>query len=128
MHELLAPVFLAVDFDSIADDESEALESDTKEFCSRTWIAADSWALFRIVMSGVSTWYEWREPQPTALPPHLETQFRHGPADNQGDLRPYVAPIVLTCQRLQSDMVKSVDPVLWQSMQKAGIEPQIYGM
>ncbi|KLO18816.1 hypothetical protein SCHPADRAFT_844411 [Schizopora paradoxa] len=128
MHELLAPVFLAVDYDSITDNEDERIESDMKEFCSRTWIAADSWALFKIIMAGVSTWYEWREPQPTALPPHLEAQYRHGPTDNQGDLRPYVAPIVLTCQQLQSQMLKSVDPVLWQAMQKAGIEPQIYGI
>jgi len=128
MHELLAPVFLAVDFDSIADDETEIPNNVSKEFCSRTWIAADSWALFRTIMAGVSTWYEWREPQRAALPPHLEAQYRHGPADTQGDLRPYVAPIVMASQRLQSEMLKAIDPILWQAMQKAGIEPQIYGI
>lgn len=126
MHELLAPIFYALDYDSLGPEQVSDTEITT--FCSRTWLAADAWALFSIVMEGVSSWYEWREPIPPPLPSGLKSQFRHGPPEGQVELKPYVAPIVLTCQTLQAEMLRSSDPDLWQGMQKVGIEPQIYGM
>lgn len=126
MHELLAPIFFALDFDSLTPDQ--ALDTEITTFCSRTWLAADAWALFGVVMEGVNTWYEWREPSPPPLPPSLKAQYRHAAPEGQVELKPYVAPIVLACQTLQAQMLKSTDPALWQGMQKAGIEPQIYGM
>ena len=126
MHELLAPIYLAVDLDSIQDDAEVDIE--IKQYCSRNWVAADAWALFTVVMEGVSAWYEWREPTLPPLPSPLRNQFRHGPSDESSVLKPYVAPIVIACQRLQAEYLKSTDPILWQGMQKAGIEPQIYGM
>lgn len=126
MHELLAPIFFALDYDSL--DPRETSDVEMTSFCSRIWIAADAWALFGAVMDGVSTWYEWREPSPPPLPPSLKTQFRHGAPEGQVEIKPYIAPIVLTCQTLQAQMLKITDPDLWKGMQKAGIEPQIYGM
>ncbi|CCM05040.1 uncharacterized protein FIBRA_07242 [Fibroporia radiculosa] len=125
MHELLAPLFYAVDYDSI-DDATELGDSTVKEFCSRSWLAADAWALFGTVMAGVSKWYEWQDTEPvvntTALASHVHLSV---PSDGA---RPYVAPIVQACNRIQSTYLKSVDPELWKSMQSAGIEPQIYGI
>ncbi|TDL27618.1 RabGAP/TBC [Rickenella mellea] len=126
MHELLAPILYALDYDALSD-EADA-PSDLKEFCSHAWIAADAWALFRIFMQSVGVWYEWREPIPPSLPPHLKSQYRHGAPDGPVEIKPYVAPIVQACQRLQSDMLKPADPMLWRAMQNAGIEPQIYGI
>lgn len=126
MHELLAPLFHAVDYDSLPDNDQT--DPDVTEFCSRSWVAADAWALFGVVMQGVSSWYEWREPAPPPIPAALQNQYRHGPPEGQLELKPYVAPIVLSCQRLQAQMLKATDPALWQGMQKAGVEPQIYGM
>ncbi|KAI5119084.1 hypothetical protein M0805_004857 [Coniferiporia weirii] len=126
MHELLAPLLYALDYDSLPPDGH--LDPDLEEFCSRTWVAADAWALFSVVMNGVNAWYEWREPTPLSLPSPLKAQFHHGAPEGQVEIKPYVAPIVLACQRLQAEMLKATDPILWQGMQKAGIEPQIYGI
>ncbi|KAI6045432.1 rab-GTPase-TBC domain-containing protein [Pisolithus marmoratus] len=117
MHELLAPLFYAIDFDSVPEAH-EVFETDPLfgEFCSRAWVAADSWALFSAVMQKVSQWYEWREPAP---PPTAR-----GPVN----LKPYVPPIVEACNRIQGNLLKSVDPTLYEAMQSAGIEPQIYGL
>lgn len=126
MHELLAPILYAVDFDSL----TKTRDPDLAEFCSRTWVAADSYALFLAVMRGVGRWYEWREnigpPESTKSP--LSTHVQFNVPNGQVDLKPYVSPIVEACNRLQSSFLKSVDPDLWRRVQAAGIEPQIYGM
>ncbi|PCH38432.1 RabGAP/TBC [Wolfiporia cocos MD-104 SS10] len=126
MHELLAPLYYAIDYDSI--DEASAPREDpaVKEFCARAWVAADAWALFSAVMRGVGRWYEWQETRSaverTPLPSHVQLS-----ASGAG-VKPYVAPIVGACNRIQSTYLKMVDPELWKSMQSAGIEPQIYGI
>ena len=146
MHELLASLYYATDFDSIStppsDDSPFAALSPVHEFCLRAWVAADAWALFSSVMRGVGRWYEWREAQhntdvdattPTSSintarnPLASHFQLNVASADGPG-LQPYVAPIVQTCNRIQSVMLKSVDPQLWKSLQGSGIEPQMYGM
>ncbi|OAX37042.1 RabGAP/TBC [Rhizopogon vinicolor AM-OR11-026] len=122
MHELLAPVYYAVDYDSTADDATSSSSSSDepvfREICSREWIAADSWTLFCAIMNEVSKWYEWREP------PSSETSSARG----QVNLKPYVLPITVACNNMQNSLLKSVDPVLHGAMQSAGIEPQFYGL
>ncbi|KAG0705875.1 rab-GTPase-TBC domain-containing protein [Suillus ampliporus] len=119
MHELLAPVYYAVDYDSTADDTtSSSDESVFREICSRAWIAADSWALFCAIMDDISGWYEWREPSP------VETSSTRG----QVNFKPYVSPIITACNHIQSNLLKSVDPILHGALQSSGIEPQIYGL
>ncbi|KAF8136682.1 RabGAP TBC [Boletus edulis] len=94
MHELLAPLYYAID----------PLFS---ELCSRSWVAADSWALFS---SGGN------RPSPPSV--------SRGPIN----LKPYVSPIIQTCNNIQGTLLKSVDPVLHDAMQSAGVEPQLYGL
>lgn len=120
MHELLAPILYAVDYDSRQDGELD--DPTLAEYCSRAWVAADSYALFLAVMNGVGRWYEWREGTKSSLSTHGQAR------DGRVDLKQYVAPIVEACNRLQSRYLKSVDPDLWRCMETAGIEPQIYGM
>jgi len=108
---------LAIDFDSIAESESPRQDPMFSELCSRSWVAADSWALFSSLMRNISHWYEWREP---TSPP----SFSRGPIN----LQPYVSPIIQTCSNIQGTLLKSVDPVLHDAMQSAGVEPQIYGL
>lgn len=129
MHELLAPLYYAVDCDSISEDDSTLEDHPLREICSRAWVAADAWALFTSVMRGVGRWYEWREAKEasvgkTPLPSHVQLPASTGDTG----IKPYVAPIVEACNRLQSVLLKSVDPQLWKSLQGSGIEPQIYGM
>jgi hypothetical protein len=54
MHELLAMLYFAVDFDSVAAGSSVAAPLD--ELCAQTWVAGDAWALFVHVMNGVGRW------------------------------------------------------------------------
>lgn len=116
MHELLAPVYYAVDYDSTADDATSSLdESVFRDICSRTWIAADSWALFCAIMNDISKWYEWREPSTSS-------------ARGQVNFKPYMSPITLACNHIQNSLLKSVDPILHGVLQGSGIEPQIYGL
>ena len=128
MHELLAPLYYAVDYDSIPEDSRT--DPALKEFCSRSWVAADAWSLFSAVMKGASRWYEWQEKktpavaEPTPLPSHVQVNM----AIRDSQMKPYIAPIVEAANRVQSMLLKGVDPELWKALQTAGIEPQIYGM
>lgn len=125
MHELLAPLYYALDYDSIPEEFD--IDPLLKEFCARHWVAADAWMLFDVVMKGAGRWYEWQEGKsqtdPSPFPSHVQLNVS---ADTR--LKPYIAPIVEACNRVQSVLLKGVDPELWKAMQTAGIEPQIYGM
>lgn len=86
MHELLATIFLVLDYDSLDKWTSSVQDSDILEMCDRIWVAADAWSLFSIMMEALNSWYEWREPEISRL--------------NSADdgLRPYGAPIVTVRQ------------------------------
>lgn len=56
MHELLATLYYAVDYDSIGRKDDLRVEPGMAEFCSRIWVAGDAWALFVQVMNGVGQW------------------------------------------------------------------------
>lgn len=132
MHELLAPLYYAVHYDAVSENEiQDPHYKDLEELCSANFIAADAWGLFKLVMNGVSKWYEWRETESergSSTDP-LTPFPNHGTiAIGQDGVRPYVAPIVQACNHIQSTLLQACDPVLWQHIQKAGIEPQIYGM
>ncbi|KAF9264818.1 RabGAP/TBC, partial [Marasmius fiardii PR-910] len=128
MHELLAPLYFALDFDCTVGHSIE--DPVGREICSKTWVAADAWVIFECIMKSVSTWYEWRAaPEttpnlPSPLSHHVNMDVQSGPVE----IKPYVAPIVQACNRIQSVLLKSVDPVLWKHIQSTGIEPQIYGI
>jgi TBC1 domain family member 5 len=121
MHELLAPLYYAVDYDSLPDTPDL---NDLAELCAREWVAADAWALFDRVMVGAGRWFEWREAPQQQVPAVAGLVHLNG----HGGIEPYVAPILQACNLVQKDMLKSVDPVLWGRMQAEGIEPQMYGM
>ena len=135
MHELLAPMYYAVDYDSISSTKPNGdvpLDSPIVEVCSHLWVAADAWTLFDAIMQGAGRWYEWRErhsrePSGSAEKAGLSSHVQLN-VSVDSSIKPYVAPIVQACNRIQGTYLKSVDPELWRKMQSAGIEPQIYGM
>lgn len=103
MHEVLAPLYLAVHYDSLVETD-ESLDPMLNELCSRNWVTADSWTLFDHLMRTMYKWYEWREPSKVipassdggnALPRHVNIDVPSGPLQ----LQAYVAPIVQTCNR-----------------------------
>lgn len=122
MHELLAPLYYAVRYDAMQEGHDEQYKA-LSEICSAEFTAADSWALFELVMDGVHRWYEWRESIDTPSP-----FINHAIPEGPNGIMPFIAPIVQACNHIQSNMLRACDPFLYQSMQKAGIEPQIYGM
>ncbi|GJE98099.1 RabGAP/TBC protein [Phanerochaete sordida] len=130
MHELLAPLYYAVDHDTIPEEDISLSNHPLKEVCSPLWVAADAWALFDTIMRGVGRWYEWRETKnaaaagKTPLPSHVQLSA----SGTDGGVKPYVSPIVEACNHMQNVLLKSVDPQLWRSLQASGIEPQIYGI
>jgi len=109
MHELLAPLYYAVDYDSMEEQPDDPVS----HLCSAKWAAADSWALFSSIMNDVGQWYEWREPPSSR---------------DQSKLEPHVTPVVKTCKNVQETLLKACDPVLYGSVQSSGLEPQIYGL
>ena len=118
MHELLALLYYACDFDSVSEEQATRLKNrELGDLLSRAWVTSDAYTLFLAIMRGVGRWYEWREP-----PAPSQTQ------KGSVDMQPYVAPIVEACNRIQSTYLKSVDPDLWKHLQASGIEAQIYGM
>ncbi len=121
MHELLGPIYYAVDFDSLPDTSDS---DDFSELCARGWVAADAWALFDRVMFGAGQWYEWRESAQRQVPAVAGLVYLNG----QGGTEPLITPILRACNRVQTELLKSVDPLLWGRLQAEGIEPQMYGM
>lgn len=118
MHELLAPLLYAIDFDSLDPaSASSSLDPELVELCDPTWIAADAHALFSIVMGHVGTWYEWQEPPAAPVP-----------ADGQVEIKPFIAPIVTICNTIHGEYLQKSDPALWAKLKESQIEPQIYGM
>ena len=126
MHELLAPLYYAIDHDSLTDDADA--DPEVKEFCARAWVATDAWLLFDAVMKSAGRWYEWQEGKSHTDPSPLQSHVQLNVAGGEMGMKPYIAPIVEACNRVQSVLLKSIDPELWKAMQSAGIEPQIYGM
>ncbi|EPQ58582.1 RabGAP/TBC [Gloeophyllum trabeum ATCC 11539] len=128
MHELLAPLYYAVDYDSVNVASGGDTDKALADVCDKTWQAADAWRLFVSVMEGAGRWYEWRESLTTAasfskIPAHVDLNTK----DIQ-PLQPYVTPIVQACHNIQFNLLKSVDPELWKALHSSGIEPTIYGM
>jgi TBC1 domain family protein 5 len=131
MHEILAPLYYAVDYDSIQENGTSGIH-DMEQICSSSWVAADAWALFDKVMRGLSKCYEWREPPLNLSPrgnlPSFTSHVNISARANPLEIKAYVAPIVGICNRMQAELLQAVDPVLFRHMQATGIEPQIYGM
>lgn len=119
MHELLAPLLYAIDFDSLDPTfaSSSNIDPELAELCDPNWMAADAHALFSIIMANVSSWYEWQEP-PTSLVP----------ADGQVEIKPFIAPIVTICNQIHGQYLRKSDPALHAKLKESQIEPQIYGM
>lgn len=130
MHEVLAPLYYSVDYDSILPDEDFGTP-EMQELCSRHWVAADAWMLFDKVMLGLSKYYEWRDPLRLSpldtFAPHIRhVEHNASRPDLEGET--YVPPILDICRRIQSELLQLTDPLLWKSLQATSIEPQMYGI
>ncbi|KAJ2739995.1 hypothetical protein H4R23_000094 [Coemansia sp. Cherry 401B] len=109
MHELLAPLLLAVERDSV-----DAIEEFPARLLDRRFVEHDAFALFDRLMRLCLPWYQ--TPAAATSP----TTARHAASIAQ-------TPIIAQCQLLM-DKLKVVDPELAAHLQGMDIEPQLFGI
>ncbi|KAG8745299.1 hypothetical protein FRC10_008315 [Ceratobasidium sp. 414] len=114
MHELLAPILWALDYDSL--EKAEGDDAEMKEYVAREYVPADAWAMFSRVMDGAGEWYEWREPIPIDTGNTTPTKA------------PWVAPINTLCAKIGNEYLRVCDPHLATRLGELEIEPQMYGI
>src|SRR5258707_5071986 len=105
MHELLAPLYYAVDYDSLPETPDP---DDLADLCARKWVAADAWVLFDRVMRGAGQWYEWRETPQRQLP----SVAGLGHLEREGGIETDVSTALQTFQRGPKGMLKKTGPPL----------------
>ncbi|KAJ2728040.1 hypothetical protein H4S00_001200 [Coemansia sp. D1744] len=106
MHELLAPLLMAVDRDAVETGEFPAVLLDRK------FVEHDAFALFERLMRMCMAWYQ----TPPIVSP---SKARHSSAAH--------TPIIVQCQMLL-DKLMAVDPELATHLQEMDIEPQLFGI
>ncbi|KIJ44190.1 hypothetical protein M422DRAFT_252206 [Sphaerobolus stellatus SS14] len=129
MHELLACIYRVVDYDSVQAGECPE-RYDLEALCDRAYVAADAFALFTYIMQRIEIWYEWRPPS-VATPqtprfPHFSAEGELVPSN--GQIKPYVAPIIPISTSIRDEKLRKVDPLLFEKLRETNIEPQMYGM
>lgn len=113
MHELLAPLLLVLDRESIP--ASAAHQNNASgimyETLSRDYLEHDTWALFSAFMSQAKSWYD----QTPSI-------------DVSGQPKNKVQPVIAQINRLQNGLLPSADPQLHQHLSSLGIEPQLWAL
>ncbi|RXK39143.1 hypothetical protein M231_03648 [Tremella mesenterica] len=114
MHELLAVCLLAVDLDSLDSDditENGTMADAMRATLDRRYVEHDAFAIFQNLMRNAKSFYEWRSEEgvpkirsPTAAP----------------------APIITRCNYIQNSLLRRVDPQLRETLDKEGVEGQLY--
>ncbi|KAJ9104052.1 hypothetical protein QFC19_004186 [Naganishia cerealis] len=154
MHELLAVIMLVCDRDSLNRDtlpaknsqssyigndrylnvpmsplqsqledgrhspSGEKMEDAMYMVLDRRFLEHDVHGLFVKLMEHAGSWYEWR----------TETIEGSLAQDRSKQKQVTKGRIIAMCQHMQGVLLKQVDPVLWQTLENAAIEPQIWGI
>ncbi|KAJ1732567.1 hypothetical protein LPJ61_001986 [Coemansia biformis] len=118
MHELLAPLLMAVDGDAV-DGDGAALAG----VLDRRFIEHDAFALFGRLMRLCMAWYQI----PNHVSPPLRPVRQPGNKPTGGLGASAQTPIVSQCY-LMMEKLALVDPRLHEHLQKLDIEPQLFGI
>ncbi|BGO90109.1 hypothetical protein NBRC10512v2_002156 [Rhodotorula toruloides] len=121
MHELLAPLLLHVDFDSLPSTGAE--DSLAHVILSRAHVEHDTWALFSSLMRSAKTFYD----HTPSVPVSPKTSAAFGASAAPAQASHLVQPIVATANQLQS-LLKTLDPSLYTAFDRLQVEPQIYAI
>lgn len=130
MHELLACIYRVVDYDSVKAGDCVS-RPDLEEFCNRTYVVADAFTLFSHVMRRIELWYDWRPSKPSETSPRNVPHFTaNGELVSlaDGQMKPYVAPIISISASIRDDKLAVVDPYLFEKLREGNVEPQMYLM
>ncbi|ORX33597.1 rab-GTPase-TBC domain-domain-containing protein [Kockovaella imperatae] len=129
MHELLAVCHLVIDKDTLdppqngthQDEETSPLATKSEQqirteamftVLDRSYIEHDAFELFEALMKSSKSSYEWRAeegPKSTTSPPTT-------------------APIIQRCIRIHLELLRKIDPQLWERLETEGIEAQIWAI
>lgn len=112
MHELLAPILLVVDRDSVKphsklEEHKERSEELMLNLLGSQFVEHDSFTLFLSVMQTARIYYE-----------HSETWSANGQMD--------VIPIVDRCQYLHKEALAIIDHELAEHLEAVDVLPQIF--
>jgi TBC1 domain family protein 5 len=144
MHELLAACMLVTDRDSL--DISTPVPSSTtsgrvvspqisaamQATLDRNYVEHDAFGLFQQLMRPAKAFYEWRaEEGPVsggccqATPPSslcLQSQA------SRAIIGAPQAPIIERCNHIHTQLLRRIDPQLWERLETEGVEAQIWTM
>lgn len=109
MHELLAPLLLVLDRESIP--QSAQQNGIMYETLSRDYLEHDTWALFSAFMSNAKTWYDQTPSVAVSGQPQTRMQ-----------------PVIAQANRLQNVLLRSIDPALHRHLSSLQIEPQLWAL
>ncbi|KAL8279810.1 hypothetical protein RQP46_007660 [Phenoliferia psychrophenolica] len=129
MHELLAPLLWAVDFDSLVP--SGALDSLPHLVLARDYVEHDTWSLFSALMKTARTLYDHTPSVPLPVDraaASSTTSLTLAHAAGTSSTIVLVQPIVGTAIRIHDKLLQTIDPLLWAKMEKLRVEPQLYAI
>lgn len=131
MHEILAPIFQAVDQDSLEGGDSLAAVVLAREF-----VQHDAWTLFSAVMKAAVTYYEPTPSVPLPLARRATTSattsltLNHAAGSTSSapgaEAQVLVQPVVAVAIRVHDVLLRGIDPELHAELEELGIEPQLF--
>ncbi|KAJ2046234.1 hypothetical protein H4S04_005161, partial [Coemansia sp. S16] len=123
MHELLAPILMAVDRDSVQCEGSDVFF--VGQILDRRFVEHDAFAMFDRLMRICLPWYQ----APSVTSPRLKPMYKPGGNERQAaaDAAKLHTPIIAQCH-LMMEKLGSVEPQLAGHLQSLDIEPQLFGI
>ncbi|KAK9707603.1 hypothetical protein K7432_010064 [Basidiobolus ranarum] len=141
MHELLAPILQVVDdecldFSSIPTEKEDDIPLELmKVVLNPDYVEHDAFSLFSNLMKSAKEWYEFNDElsnQRTlqalkSMGKNLDSSNLLG-NQSPASMPPNQTPIVVKCNRIHHELLKTYDPQLYAYLESLEIEPQLYGI
>lgn len=112
LHELLAPLLYALDFDSLPSTTTNSLPH---LVLAREFVENDCWTLFSALMQSAVAFYDPRNSIPIRI-------------KNAAVGEIYVQPVVALAGRIYDQHLQKIDPEVYFALEKMEIEPQLFGV
>lgn len=131
IHEVLAPILYAVDFDSLKASDSTT-DSLPHLVLSNHYVEHDTWSLFQALMRSAKSFYDFTPSVSLSLDKSASSTtsltFAHSSAGNSPAASVLVQPVVGTSIRIHDNLLKTIDYPLWEKMESLQVEPQLYAI
>ncbi|KAG9303580.1 hypothetical protein G9A89_018476 [Geosiphon pyriformis] len=135
MHELLAPILWVLDHESLSvtrgykiDNSEDAI---IKQALDAEFVEHDSFALFSLLMKSAKVYYEYNDEifnrRPIKRSQGSDIENARLIATAQAEAAK-LTPVVMKCNKIHEEYLKTVDPDLYNHLKTLEIEPQLYGI